>query len=51
MKSGARARMSEQLRRDLRANDCVDEFGDCVGIVEDPVDFGLQQDPEINAGW
>lgn len=54
MKRGIRVRMSEQLKRDLRANGCgdhVNEFGDCVGTVEGPVDFGTQQGPEVDVRW
>lgn len=29
----------------------VDEFGDCVGIVEGPVDYGTQKGPEVEVLW
>jgi hypothetical protein len=54
MKAGTHVRMSARLKRALRDNGCgdhVDEFGDCVGIVEGPVDFGTQQGPEVDVRW
>lgn len=29
----------------------IDEFGDCVGTVEGPVDYGVQKGPELNVRW
>lgn len=29
----------------------VEEFGDCVGIVEGLVDFGTSKGPEVNVRW
>jgi hypothetical protein len=33
------------------SGDHVDEFGDCVGVVEDLVDFGCELGPEVNVRW
>lgn len=43
--------MSQQLKDGLISNDCkthVDEFGDCIGIVEDQID---PRYPEVNVRW
>ncbi len=48
---GARVRMTEALKAGLRVNDCaahVEEFGDCVGIVDGPADgYG----PDLDVRW
>lgn len=48
-------RMSEALKIALCQNECSDhvaEFGDCVGEVEGPVDWGNgHTGPEINVRW
>ncbi len=51
---GDHVRMTEDHKKRLRANKCaahVKEFGSCVGIVEGPVDFGLQKGPEVDVRW
>ncbi len=52
--AGAVVRMSEALKRRFIANGCrahVDEFGECIGLVEGPVDFDTCQGPEVNVRW
>lgn len=54
MKPGTKVRMSQDLKNGLRSNDCgqhVDEFGDCVGIVQGPVDYGTSEGPEVDVRW
>lgn len=54
MKFGTWVRMTEQHKEELRANDSgdhVDEFGDCIGIVEGLVDYGKQKGPEVDVRW
>jgi len=54
MKAGTLVKMSEALKRELRTNDSkehVDEFGECVGVVEGPTDFGSQKGPELDVRW
>ena len=46
--------MTEEYKRALQKNDCkehVDEFGDCVGIVDGPIDYGTQKGPELDVRW
>ena len=46
--------MSERFKEALRANDSrehVEEFGDCVGVVQGPTDYGSQQGPEVDVRW
>lgn len=54
MKRGIYVCMSEDLKRQFRRNDSVEhveEFGDCIGIVEGPVDWGTCQGPEVDVRW
>lgn len=54
MKPGTKVKMSEDLKIRLRLNDCddhVDEFGDCVGLVEGPTDYGTSKGPELDVRW
>ena len=54
MKPGTKVRMTEELKRVFRLNNCaahVEEFGDCVGIVEGPVDYGTTSGPELDVRW
>ncbi len=54
MKPGTKVIMSTQLKKNLISNNCqghVREFGGCIGIVEDLVDFGTQKGPEVNVRW
>ena len=54
MKAGTRVKMTEELRTRLLLNDCddhVDEFGDCIGIVEGPTDYGTSKGPELDVRW
>lgn len=29
----------------------VEEFGDCVGVVQGPLDYGSQRGPEVDVSW
>lgn len=51
---GKKVRMKKSLKKQMRANGCsehIDEFGDCVGIVEGLVDYGSFQGPEVDVRW
>jgi len=51
---GAKVRMSEALKQELIANGCAEhteEFFDCIGIVEGPVDYGETKGPEVDVRW
>jgi hypothetical protein len=51
MSPGTKVKMSEELKQGLIEMDCkdhVDEFGDCIGIVEDKV---WEYDDIINVRW
>jgi hypothetical protein len=51
---GTKVRMSAAFKRALQENgsrEHVREFGECVGIVEGPVDYGTQRGPEVNVRW
>lgn len=55
MKPGTKVRMTEAHKQALIANGCADhveEFGDCIGLVEDPMgeEYGLDW-PEFNVRW
>lgn len=47
--------MAQALKDNLAANDCADhvaEFGNCVGVVEDSVEWSNQHvGPEVNVRW
>jgi len=54
MKSGTKVRMTEAYKQQLIASDCAEhaeEFFNCVGIVEGPIDYGTQQGPEVDVRW
>lgn len=61
IKTGDKVKMSEDLKNALIENDCkehVDEFGNCIGIVEDLVNYNNdgENDPnkigsEFNVRW
>ena len=62
MKTGLRVRMREALKEKFRQNDCADhveEFGECIGIVEGLVDYNegdehhdpRKRGPEVNVRW
>lgn len=61
IKTGDKVKMSEDSKKSLIENGCkdhVDEFGDCIGIVEDLVDFNNYNEndiskivPEFNVRW
>lgn len=54
MKQGTRVRMSDAYKKAITANDCiahVEEFGECVGIVEGLVDYNTYKGPEVNVRW
>lgn len=51
MKPGDKVRLTEAYKQMLISNDCADhveEFGDCVGIVEEPIENSW---PEFNVRW
>jgi hypothetical protein len=51
MKKGTKVKMSEELKQSFINNDCqdhVDEFGDCIGLVEDKID---QYSNDVNVRW
>lgn len=54
MLNGIVVRMTEAHKKALREGLSaahVDEFGDCIGVVLGPVDFGTQQGPELDVRW
>jgi hypothetical protein len=65
MKPGTKVRMSEAFKQELIANNSgehVDEFGNCIGVVEDLVDYNnvdkahpdydiAKVGPEVNVRW
>lgn len=54
MTPGTKVRMSDEHKQQLIINDCkqhVEEFGNCVGIVEGPVDYNGVQGPEVDVRW
>ncbi len=61
IKPGDKVKMSNSLKKTLINNGCkehVDEFGECIGIVEDYVNYnkdGENEDskigPEFNVRW
>ena len=54
MNPGTAVRMTQALKDALNGNDSsehVEEFGDCYGIVEGPVDWGACQGPEVDVRW
>lgn len=51
IKSGDKVKMSDSLKELLIKNGCeehVEEFGDCIGIVEDYVDYNNNGENDIN---
>jgi hypothetical protein len=51
MKIGTKVKMSEELKQMFINNDCkdhVDEFGDCIGFVEDKM---FEDGDEVNVRW
>lgn len=61
IKSGDLVKMNQKLKDELISNDCkehVDEFGECIGIVEDKVNYNRDGEndpdkigPEYNVRW
>ena len=61
IKKGDKVKMSVSLKESLIKNDCkehVDEFGDCIGIVEGFVNYNNDGEndpekigPELNVRW
>lgn len=61
IKSGDKVKMSDALKESLIKNGCkehVDEFGDCIGIVQDYVNYNSNGEndprkigPELNVRW
>lgn len=45
--------MSDGLRQKLKASsrEHLEEFGDCIGIVQGPTDYGSQRGPEVDVRW
>lgn len=53
-KIGKHVKMSKHLKQKLRTNgsvEHVEEFGECVGLVEGYVDFQTQLGPEVDVRW
>lgn len=47
-------RMTGKCKEKLVANGCaghVEEFGNCVGVVLGPVDYGDTVGPEVDVRW
>lgn len=61
IKIGDKVKMSDNFKKGLVENGCkdhVDEFGDCIGIVEDYVNYNNDSEndpnkigPEFNVRW
>lgn len=54
IKAGDRVRMTQACKNELQKNDSkehVKEFGHCVGVVGDLVDYGNQKGPEVDVYW
>lgn len=54
MTKGALVKMSEELKRIMRGNGSgahIDEFGDCVGIVQGHVVVNGIKWPEVDVRW
>lgn len=61
IKTGDKVKMSDNLKKGLVESGCkdhVDEFGDCIGIVEDYVNYNNDGEndpnkigPEFNIRW
>lgn len=61
IQKGDTVKMSATIKQMLIDSGCkahVDEFGDCIGIVEDPVDFNNNGEndpdkigPEVDVRW
>lgn len=51
---GDLVKMSDSCKQGLIDNDCkehVDEFGECIGVVEGLVDWGEHKGPEVDVRW
>jgi len=51
---GTKVRMTQDLKDGLMKNGChehVEEFGECIGIVQGPVNYGTQKGPEFDVYW
>ena len=54
MPPGTKVRMGEALKQQLVANggaEHVEEFGECVGVVEGLVNYGTEQGPDVDVRW
>lgn len=54
MTPGTKVRMSDEHKQQLIVNDCndhVEEFGECVGVVEGLVDWNGHKGPEVDVRW
>lgn len=54
MKPGTLVRMSWKLQAEFIKNGClehVEEFSECVGLVEGPVEWKTQMGPEVDVRW
>jgi hypothetical protein len=46
--------MSKRLKQELKSTGCqdhVNEFGDKIGVVRGPVNYGTQLGPEVDVIW
>jgi hypothetical protein len=46
--------MSEELKQAMIGNGCaehIEEFGDCIGVVDGLLDYGTFQGPEVDVRW
>ena len=54
MPPGTKVRMGEAIKKQLIVNGCaahVEEFGECVGLVEGLTDYGTSRGPEVDVRW
>lgn len=54
MKPGTKVKMSQKLKAHYIANGSskhVEEFGECIGIVQGLTDFGHKKGPDIDVRW
>lgn len=54
MKPGTKVKMGSHFKQALMANNCyehIQEFGNCVGIVDGLADYGDEKGPEVDVRW
>ena len=54
LQQGDQVKLTTYFKDMLNANDCADhikEFGECIGTVEELVDYGTRLGPEVNVRW